>query len=100
MSSVRVSEKIRITSPLTVFVKDGQMGFSKAYDSISEHMTFELSDFFAVLSAWVTRPERPKGTQDIVNRPEGSLDISLQNRLLLICLCHVFLFRKDLPAHP
>ena len=37
-SSVRVT-KIRITSPLTVFLKHGQLDVSKASDSISDSLT-------------------------------------------------------------
>ena len=33
------SQKIRITSPLAVFLKLGQMDFSKASNSISHHLT-------------------------------------------------------------
>ena len=31
--------KIRVTSPLTVFLKHGQLDFSKASDSISNYLT-------------------------------------------------------------
>ena len=39
LSSVLVSQKIRITSPLPVFLKHGQMDFSKASNSISHQLT-------------------------------------------------------------
>ena len=52
LSSVHVT-KNRISSPLDVFLKNGQLGFSKATESISDYTgiqyflkTFEFSDFF------------------------------------------------------
>ena len=76
LSSVLVSQKIRITSPLPVFLKHGQMDFSKASNSISHQLTLifpENCQIFLAgsgglggLPAWVSRPERPKGAKDEV----------------------------------
>ena len=40
--------KIRITSPLTVFLKHGQLDFFKASDSISEYLTLIFPKSFGV----------------------------------------------------
>ena len=78
-----LSQKIRITSPVAVFLKHGQMDLSKASNSISHHLTSifpENCQIFWVgwvggvgqvghvgwvdgLPAWVSRPERPKGPE-------------------------------------
>ena len=76
-----LSQKIRITSVLAVFLKHGQMDFSRASNSISHHLTsifpenYQIFRFFGWvgwvgwvdwLPAWVSRPERPKGAKDEV----------------------------------
>ena len=95
-------------SKIHVFVKDGQMGFSKAYDSISEYMTSTFPEYFWTF--WFFLRYYLRGSHGLSARrarrilsrgPKGLLtSTSLWYRLLLICLCHVFLFRKDPPAHP
>ena len=91
LSSVLVSQKIRITSPLPVFLKHGQMDFSKASNSISHQLTLIFPENCQIflgglgwlvglggLPAWVSRPERPKGAKDEVGAqksgPGGPLD--------------------------
>ena len=45
---------LRVTSPLTVFLKYGQLDFSKAFDSISDHLIsifpeiFGFSEYFRI----------------------------------------------------
>ena len=44
LSVLCLSQKIRVTSLLTVFLKHGQMDFSKASNSISHHLTSIFSE--------------------------------------------------------
>ena len=65
---------LRVTSPLTVFLKYGQLDFSKAFDSISDHLIsifpeiFGFSEYFRIWLTWVTRSEHPKSAKDKVTR--------------------------------
>ena len=68
-----LSQKIRITSLLTVFLKHGQMDLSKASNSIFHHLTSIFPEKWVGglvglggSPAWVSRPERPKGAKDDV----------------------------------
>ena len=88
-----LSQKIWITSPVAVFLKHGQMDFSKSSNSISHHLTSIFPENCQILGglggsggwvpAWVSRPERLKGAKDEVgaqrapnlkSRPGGPLD--------------------------
>ena len=98
LSSVLVSQKIRITSPLPVFLKHGQMDFSKASNSISHQLTLIFPEncqiFLGGLGGWVgylrgsrglsgRRARRtksvPEGPPTRSRGPEGPLDFYFLN---------------------
>ena len=56
-----LSQKIRITSPVAVFLKHGQMDLSKASNSISHHLTSIFPKKMMMM------PKMPKITENPTN---------------------------------
>ena len=88
-------QPLEYTSLLNEFLKYGQLDFSKASGSISDHLTsifpenVWMSRFFRIFSMWVTRSEHPKSAKDKVKGLQLEVGARRAPRLLVLHIVHV-----------